>query len=422
MNGDELTDAVVNYYLSSGDYNGLPAYALTRDGTVDLPELKALLHPLIENDVLAVNFGEVHVNPHIRAFPDPPAQEQLSRLQSFAGDYFVLYPTHTLLGRRVNSADFEGRPFSLRLALGAPQLAYESFDMAVIDHYRRDPRYRFWSNDVTATLSIGDEAYVSQSFPDKHKVLIQHFGFSYDDQHRRAVAVFLTDLDGLTPEHQQVWAAFQLTGNYKLQPDFYRAAILGDWGLKVSLRDAFVEELKTINAMCLAIGWPKLFRNEFAEPPKELAFLIRPTEDEFHAFVQTLDKLMSENINRDFFPASISRELEHERPDGKVAVHQCGTIQLLDQWLRQSFRTPDTEPVDECLATFREVRKKRQKPAHAVLTAKYDEALFEQQRQLFIRAYSAVRTLRLVIQNHPRARAVRDKMNEQVRNGEIWSL
>ena len=422
MNDNELIDAVVNHYLSSGDFNGMPAYDLTHSGAIDLPELKAILRPLIENDLLAVNFGEVHVNPHIRAFPDPPAQEQISRLQSFAGEYFVLYPTPTLLKQRVTSADFEGRPFSLRLALGSPQLAYESFDLAVIDHYRRDPRYRFWSNDVAATLSTGDEAYLSESFPEKHKVLIQHFGFCYDKQHHRAAAVFLTDLHGLTPEHQQIWDAFRLTGDYRLHPDFYRAAILGDWGLKVSLRDAFVEEFKTINAMCVAIGWPHLFWEEFPEPPKELAFLIRPTADEFNAFIQTLDKVMSENINRDFFPPSIPRELEQVRPDGKVVVQQRGTIQMLDLWLRQRFRIPDTRPLEECLATFREVRRRRQKPAHSVVAAKYDEALFEEQRQLFTRAYSAVRTLRLVLQNHPRTRAVRDTMNEQVRDGEIWSL
>jgi len=422
MNGDELIFAVVNQYLSSGDYNGLPAYALTRDGAIDLVDLKALLRPLIESDSIAVNFGEVHVNPHIRAFPDPPARDQLSRLQDFSGDSFVLYPTPTMLARRVNPLDFEGRPFSLRLALGAPQLSYESFDLAVIDHYRRDPRYRFWCNDVSATLSIGDEAYLSESFPEKHKILIQNFGFSYDEQGRRAVAVYLTDLDGLTPEHQRVWEAYQLTGDYKLHPDFYRATILGDWGLKVSLRDAFLEELKTINAMCVAIGWLKLFRNEFEEPPKELAFLIRPTTDEFNAFVQTLDKMMSENLNRDFFPPSIPRELDQERRDGKVVVQPRGTIQILDHWLRQSFRTSDPKPLEESIATFREVRKRRQKPAHAVVAATHDETLFEEQRQLFIRAYSAVRTLRLVLQNHPSAHAVKDQMNEMVRDGEIWSF
>lgn len=422
MGDDALVELVVRHYQDSKDFNGLPAYVLIGSGLTDLDRLLELLPRLIEQGLVAVNFGEGHPNPHIRAFPDPPARDQVTRLESFEGDYFVLYPTPNILQQRVNTSDFEGRPFTLRLALGEPQLAFESFDLAVIDHYRRDPRYYFSTNDVGATLSVHDEAFLSESFPEKHKVLIQHFGYSYNAQRRRAVAAFLIDLAGLTPEHQQIWAAHTVTGDYKLHPDFYRAAILGDWGLKVSLRDAFIVELSTINAMCVAIGWPKLFREEFTQPPKELAFLIRPTMDEFSTFVQVLDKLMSENINREFFPVWIERESERERADGKVVVSQRGTIQLLDEWIRRSFRTPDTKPIDECLETFREVRKLRQKPAHAVTTEAFDESLFDEQRELFLRAYDAVRTLRLVLQNHPRARDVRDKMNEQVRAGEVWLL
>lgn len=421
MTQDELVDAVVRHYLESGDFNGLPAHALIEDRVVALDELKHLLRALIERGMLSLNFGDVHPNPHIRALPDRPVEGQLAKLGAARDGRFVIYPTVSTLEARLDRNAYVGRPFSLRLALGAPQLEFASFDLAVIDHYRRDPRFHFWTNDVQATLSIGDDAYLNPAFPEKHKVLIQDFGFSYTPEFRRAAAVFLTDLDHLTPEHQQLWATFEVQGDYKLHPDFWRAAIMGDWELKASLRDAFVEELRVINAMCEAIGWRPLFRNTYTEPPRELAFLIRPTVNEFNEFVHVLDKLLSENINVAFFPAKIVREVEEQREDGKVVVKPRGSIAMLDEWLHSAFRTPDPGPLDDMLATFRKIRKLRQKPAHAINPDAYDEELFEQQRQLFVRAYDAVRTLRLILQNQPQARTIAEEMDERVRKGDIWS-
>ena len=421
MTPEELQELVVAYYLESGDFNGLPSHTLTASHGVDPEASKALTVQLISEGRAAVNLGDVHPNPHIRAFPDPPAAEQLVRLEAHTGVY-VIYPTATVLNDAVDKSQYEGRPFELRLALGEPQLKYESFDLAVIDHYRRDPRYRLWTNDVTATLSIGNEAFESEAFPEKHNVLIQHFGFSYDEDFRRAVAVFLTDLAGLTPEHQQIWAAYTVIGDYRLHPDFYRAAILGDWELKVSLRDAFVHELETINSMCSVIGWKPLFRHDIADTPKELAFLIRPTADEFNAFVMILDKLMSENLNQAFFEGVVPAEYEETLEDGRVEVRRRGTIQRLERWFAKEFRTDDPEPLRESLSTFRKIRKRRQKPAHTLTSEEYDETLFEEQRALFREAYSAVRTLRLLIQNHPAAAAVLEQMDQNVRNGEIWPI
>lgn len=421
MTPEELVDAVTDYYLRSDDWNGLPAHVLLAGSPMTVADVKSLLRPLLERESLSVNFGDIHPNPHIRALPDPPLEHQLRVLNASVDDRFVMYPTAATLINYVNPLSYAGRPFSLRLARGAPQLGFASFDLTVIDQYRRDPRYHWWTNDIQATLSIGNEAYESDQFPAKHKILIQTLGFSYNSGLKRAVAVFLTDLDRLTPEHQQRWATFELEGDYKLHPDFARATIFGDWDVKASLRDAFVEELRAINAMCMAAGWPPLFRNAYAEPPVELAFLIRPTVREFNEFVHTLDKLISENINIAFFPDSISREIEETRDDGKIIVKSRGSLALLEDWLRKSFHTTDWTPLKETFTTFRKVRKLRQHPAHTINQDAYDEELFEKQRLLFGDAYDAIRTLRLTLQNHPRAQSVADRMNENVRDGNIWN-
>jgi hypothetical protein len=98
-------------------------------------------------------------------------------------------------------------------------------------------------------------------------------------------------LADLTPEHQQIWKGKELTGDYALHPDYYRNSILGEWGTKVSIFEAFIEEMKIINRMAEKMGRPPLFRNDFSEggKPREFGFLVRPTLKEFNSFVLLLD-------------------------------------------------------------------------------------------------------------------------------------
>lgn len=77
-----------------------------------------------------------------------------------------------------------------------------------------------------------------------------------------------------------------------------------------------------------------------------------------------------------------------------------GTITLLEEWLAQ-FQTDDRSDIEEVIATFREVRKLRQRVAHAADDNRFDLALYEQQRALVLRAYKAIRMLRLILANHP---------------------
>ncbi|MBV9310171.1 MAG: hypothetical protein JOZ73_05035 [Solirubrobacterales bacterium] len=61
------------------------------------------------------------------------------------------------------------------------------------------------------------------------QVLLESFGYGYDESLHRAVCVFLRYLARLTPEHQQIWTASELGEGYKLHPAYYTAAIRGDF-------------------------------------------------------------------------------------------------------------------------------------------------------------------------------------------------
>jgi hypothetical protein len=252
---------------------------------------------------------------------------------------------------------------------------------------------------------------------------MQSFGFAYDNDLNRAVAVFLRYLADLSPEHQRVWHAKMLSGDYKLHPDYYRNSILGDWGTRISIFEAFTQELKVINQMSALIGKPALFRNIFqSERPKEFGFLLRPTLAELNAFVLLLDKMLSDNIDKAFFQNDVPLEEDKTRPDGKIEVRQKGTLALLEEWLRKYFRPADSKPFESMLTAFRTVRRLRQKPAHAVNENLFDLTYFKEQRKTMIEAYDALRTLRLIIANHPKVRRNPPEIHEHLAKGEIWDI
>ncbi len=416
-----VLDRITQHYIQSRDFNGISGLRLAEDLAEEPADVQAVVAELIREGKVAAVFGDIHPNPHIRAFPDVPIEDQLEKLQQKGLSQACLYPTTTVLSDAVDPQKFQGRPFTLKLALGEPQLAFYAFDLMVLEFYRNDPRYRYTHNDVGGTIGVRDEYDQGTAMPEQDKLLLQTFGFAYDDDLNRAVAVFVRYLADLPPEHQQVWHARILgtAPQYKLHPDYYRASILGKWRERISLFQAFSLELRAIKGICERIGWPPLFRDDFAEEkrPREFGFLLRPTLKEFNDFVQLLDKMISENINRDFFVGQVPLERDELRSDGKTIVIQKGTIQLLDEWLRRYHFSGKL--IEDMIAAIKEVRELRMRPAHAIDEDAFDMQLFKRQRELMIRVYDGVRTLRLVLASHPKARGY--QVSESIREGKIWT-
>ena len=50
---------------------------------------------------------------------------------------------------------------------------------------------------------------------------------------------------------------------------------------------------------------------------------------------------------------------------------------------------------------MKRIRKLRQKPAHAVNEDRFDQQYFKDQRELILAGYSSLRTVRLLLANHP---------------------
>ncbi|MGW7303174.1 hypothetical protein [Streptomyces sp. NPDC054829] len=403
--------------MKSHDFNGLPV------GALDIPAdaLGAAVRQLVEAGSLYVNYGDRHPNPHILAFEPEPQVEQLEKLTTHDLAVACLYPTVKHLESVVDRDAYQGRPYSLELALGYPALGYHFFGLSVLESYRNDPRY-YYRFDISGTIGIHD----NQTMAERDQVLLQSFGLALSEDQYWGIVVFRRYLASLSPEHQQIWKAKQEAERDKFapHPDYWRSSILGEWQEKLSLFRAFLEEMEQINALAQHIGRPQLFRNTYGENwPNDFGYLIRPTGRELANFAGVLDKMLSDNINRDFFQNEVPYEEERTDKQDRLIVVQLGTIRILDDWLKAKFKTQDTESAElikQAIKTLKDVRKKRNPNAHTIRPDEYDVELFKEQIQLMRDTYRALVTLRQILQFHPAARDY--EVPSILENQEVWDF
>ena len=417
---DTILDEITKFYLESGDFNGIHSTELSHRLNFGFNEFCDLLRELISEKKVGILFSPPIGNPHIIQIGFDPEDNQIERLNNLENELCCLYPRPAHLKKVVNRSEYANEPYKLELALGCPQLDFRSFDPSVLEHYRNDPRYMYETDDIS-----GHICYDSENMAERDKTMLESFGFSYNGGDNRAVAVFLRYLVRLSPEHQQIWKAKELEAEYVLHPDYYRKAILGDWREHESIFKAFLDELHLVCQMTTAMERPSLFRVDFGKERdsrhKKFSFLIRPTLEEFSGFVHLLDKMISENIDKDFFQNEVSYEEEIQRKHGKIQVQEKGTLRILDDWMRKSFRTNDWQSWDEAIKAFKKVRKIRQKPAHAIDRDVFDQKYFKEQRELMIRAYNGMRILRMIFENHPMVRSSAIGVPEYLQEVKIWT-
>lgn len=430
MDKEKVLAKITSHYLDSRDFNGI----LISNLGDSFEEAKSVLAQLLNEEKIVLNFGDRHPNPHILAFEPESKGEQLKKLEALKfekpiyEEYGPLkmqtnsinccaYPSKQHLKEVVNTAKYQNRPFSLLLALGEPQLSYKAFNLRVLEFYRNDPRYSYETDDIHGSISARSENGLS----DSDDTFLETFSFAYDKEIKsRYVAAYLVYLSRLTPEHQQRWNLEMCNGETFLHPDYARTTA-GHWPEKESIFNAFCEEMRIINEMTMKVTEKSLFRKTYDRynKPKRFSFLVRPTKEEYENFLHLLDKMMSENLNMDFFRGKIELTSRVEK-DGVLFEQNKGTIQLLEEWLNMSGKFPGPKPKDEMIGVFREIRDGRSKPAHYVREDEFDNAYFARQRDLIKKAYQGIRTLRLIFANHPLSKQV--EVPDWLYKGEIWTF
>jgi hypothetical protein len=397
----EIVKAVLDFYRKSHDFNGLPVSQLGGDKM----QLAATLKELIQEDSVIINFGDRHPNPHILAFEPEDIQKELSKFEKYNLASACLYPSRSELSKVIPEMELADQPYTRLLKLGEPQLALQYFDLSVLESYRNDPRFDYKDNDAGGSISIKAENYDNPSMRSEDKTFLRTFGFGYSrDMQMRIVAAFVRYLSEMSPEHQQIWKAKELHGNYFAHPDYIRVSS-GRFPERVSIFVAVTEELRQTNHIAKLIGREPLFNQDFCDDnrPREFGFLLRPTLKEYYNFALLLDKMLSENINRAFFKNEVDYECESIEKDDRIRIVPLNSIKILENWLAKYYKFEDPKLIQQMIAVFRKIRKERMSPAHKIEEDKFDMEILARQRALIKNTYEALRTLRRILMKYPGA-------------------
>ena len=408
LTDSEALKEICNFFNQSRDFNGIPASSMVANHNISWAELQVQLARLLISGQISLTFESYSQNPHIKRIPDLPLKVQLDGIKTEDIGGVCVYPAPNEIEKTVNLRPYDNRPYTRRLALAEPQLIPIFFDLHVLERYFSDPRYSCWFGDSEGHISLTDESYLSEQMTERDKVSLQSFGIGYDQNLNRVVVVFLRYLSDLSPEHQQAWKANEVLGPCKMNSDYERASIWGEWPEYYSVYEAFIQEQIEINKLSSLIGKPPLFKETYQEHHRPIAFssMLRPTSQNLDAFVHLLDKMLSDNMDKRFFEGDIPLEEQIKRKDNTIEVRPLGTLILLERWLNKYYKNQAGKDVSrEVIAPFKDIRAARQPTAHSIKPNEYNPSFPKRQDEILGRTKQGLTILRLIFSSHPKARA-----------------
>lgn len=402
-----MLDRIVDFYLTSHDFNGIRANVILGDSG---PDALRTLKKLVDRGLVEV-YSSVYDNPHIKRLPALSIPQQLGYLEAANSEEHVcLFPSIKAMRRRLPSNKYRTKPFSRFLALGHAQLEPLFFELGVLGRYQADPRYVFQFSGLDGYISVENTAYRGREMADADKVGVETFGLGTGPKGHRVIVTFPRYLSTMSARHQRHWESYRVRGKSTVEKNYYLRGVWGQWTQGVSIYDALLAEIFHINRMCQLIELPNLFRRDYSrdsldgvEGPKGFGLLLVPTKKHFLEFAQTLDKIISENLNSDFFAA---QELELEEKTvkkGETVVTQKGTLRLLEEWLTKYIRIQAENGPVTIVAPLKEVRKLRQSPAHQFVDDEFSIKHQDKKERLIMEVYRSVSNIRMFFQTHPKA-------------------
>jgi hypothetical protein len=409
-----LLNRIIDFYLNSSDFNGVRANVILGDSG---PEALKILKKLVERGLVEV-YSSVYDNPHIKRLAALSIPQQVGFLDAANGEEHVcLFPSIKTMRRRLRSNKYRTKPFSRFLALGHPQLEPVFFQLGVLERYQSDPRYIFRFDGLDGHITVKTEDYKGREMAEADKVGLETFGLGTSPKGHRVIVTFARYLASMSSRHQQHWASYKVRGKSKMESNYALRGIWGQWTNGVSIYDALLAEIFHINQLCKLIGLPNLFRRGYSrdtrgdeggsplDEPKGFGLLMVPTKKHFLEFAQTLDKIISENLNVSFFAAQgLALEVKSTKDNGEVVVVQKGTLRLLEEWLTKYIRIDSENGFGVIVEPLKEVRKLRQSPAHKFVDDEFSIKYQDKKQELIGKVYQSVANVRMFFQTHPKTR------------------
>ena len=432
---DRIENMVYDFFVASSDFNGIPLRNISKKLNIEYENSIDLIKELVKDDIVSIQSS---TNPHIIGFQHYPIDSQIQILeeakktkeviQSFGEITFTsedtefpicLYPSKNHLKKNRNLVEFGNAFFTKQLALGEPHLKPIFFEIEVLDRYFNDPRFDFKFEDYSGQISCLYDKNENPIVREEDEVFLKTFGLGFDENGGRLAVVYLRYLKDLTPEHQVFWRSKEKSGNCKMLEEYHQNTIQGDWTFSYSIFSGFLGEQKCINDLTeLAFSKP-IFRRTFEKEnrPKEFTFFFTPTLKNYNDFILLLDKMISENINRDFFEGKVALFEYVNLEDGIVERKSKGTLQLFEEWLTKVFNVKGDGTVSDLFKPLKKIRRERQNPAHKINENQYDKQYIDKQKEIINEAYSVFRNLRNIFHQHPRANNF--EISDWLENGHI---
>jgi hypothetical protein len=426
-----ILQSIIDFYINSGDFNGMPLSRLIEEFDCEWPNLRRNLASLVKKNKISLTFPNFG-NPHIKITPHITPHEQLvnlksakisivngiviredgtidtdHKMQAFDGGEICAYPTEMVIRDNIDISEFNDKPFTQMLLLGAPQI-YPSlfFEIKVLERYYNDPRYLIGFDDYRGTISIADRYSDNPDTLERDKCAIE-FGLGFDSRQHRMITVTLRKLNRLPSEQQLHWKTHMIYNECQISESYYKNIIMGEFAEAegVSIYKAFIKEQVIINEMCILMRKPKLFRNTHENNrPLKFSIILVPTKENYLNFVHTLDKMLSENINKKFFKNDVELKDKITEQNGNINIKERNTISLLDEWLRKYFLIKDNEIFDKIIVPLKNIRDIRHNPAHKIIENEYHINYWVEQNEMIEKAYNSLRNIRLLFTLHPNAK------------------
>jgi len=417
---NELAEQTIyDFFVNSNDYNGIPLTTLAEIIGIPHDKTISIVKQLVIDKKVSI---QNDINPHIISLGHYEESVQLKILDeainntttsySQIGDAEIIFNSHTVciypseefLRKKRDVSNIKS-PYSLRLSLGEPQLRPVYFEIEVLDRYFRDPRFNFKFDEYSGGISYHEDENYVPLVKENDQVFLKTFGLGRDKHEDRVVVVYLRYLSDLTEDHQNYWKSKEIKHECFMLPEYYENTINGNWTKSYSVFSAFISEQDTLNKLANTIFQKNLFIKTFEKQnrPKEFTFFFIPTLKNYHDFILLMDKMLSDNINKDFFTGMIET-FEYSEPEVGIRERkEKGTLRLLEEWLSLTITTNRENGVKELIDPLKKIRKERQTPAHKINENIYDKGLIEKQKQIIKECYIVIHTLRQIFQKHPKA-------------------
>ena len=319
----KIEKIIYNFFIKSHDFNGTPLRNISKKLKIEYKTSIDIIKELVAEEIISIQSS---TNPHIIGFKHYSIEDQIYLLEEAKEiterihkigaislsientDYPIcLYPSRKNLLENRDLTEFKNAVFTKQLALAEPQLKPLFFELEVLDRYFSDPRYDFKFEEYSGRISCKYDENDNPIVREEDQVFLKTFGLGIDEKNNRVAVVYLRYLKGLTEEHQIFWKSKEKMSNCKMLAEYHQNTIEGNWTFSYSIFTAFLVEQKCIYDLTKIILSKPLFRKTFENEnrPKEFTFFFTPTLRNYNDFIHLLDKMISENINKDFFKGLI---------------------------------------------------------------------------------------------------------------------